>query len=167
MTRCGPLFPNIGEPVLRRFFWIVLLTLSLTTICQAKGTYLGKLSVNPRGPDSIGNPDGLYGSNLSPFSIHNPAGRYGSEVSNVSATNPHATRPPKLYDRTGIYRGRLSANPHLPDSTSNPYGRYGSKSSPDSINNPYGAGMPGRIDSPNNPYGEGMSLYADDDVHHK
>jgi hypothetical protein len=65
----------------------------------------------------------------------------------------------------------LSANPHLPDSTSNPYGRYGSKSSPDSspdsINNPYGADAPGRIDSPNNPYGEGMSLYADDAVDEK
>lgn len=70
-----------------------------------------------------------------------------------------------LFDDNGVYRGRLSANPRLPDSTSNRYGRYGSKSSPDSINNPNGPGAPGRLDSPNNPFGAGMSLYADDVVH--
>ena len=59
------------------------------------------------------------------------------------------------------YRGRLSNNPYLPDSTSNPYGRYGSPYSPDSINNPYGAGSPYRLDSPNNPYGTGLKIYGE------
>lgn len=59
------------------------------------------------------------------------------------------------------YRGRLSSNPYLPDSTSNPYGRYGSPFSPDSINNPYGAGSPYRWDSPNNPYGTGLKIYGE------
>ena len=64
--------------------------------------------------------------------------RYG----NQSPTNPYATNPPRIYDSQGDYRGQLSANPYLPDSTSNSYGQYGSRYSPDSINNPYGAGNP-------------------------
>ena len=81
----------------------------------------------------------------------------------VLADESFATDAPKLYDRNGNYRGRLSTNPYDPDSTSNPYGRYGSEYSPDSINNPYGAGSPYKADSPNNPYGQGMSIYGDDD----
>jgi hypothetical protein len=61
----------------------------------------------------------------------------------------------------GTYRGRLSNNPYLLDSTSNPYGRYGSPYSPDSINNPYGAGSPYKLDSPNNLYGTGLEIYGD------
>jgi len=48
---------------------------------------------------------------------------YGSPFSNQSATNPYATDAPRLYDQQGNYRGKLSANPYDPDSTSNPYGR--------------------------------------------
>ena len=58
---------------------------------------------------------------------------YGNPFSNQSATNPYATDAPRLYDQQGQYRGKLSANPYDPDSTSNPYGRYGSPFSPDSI----------------------------------
>jgi len=36
------------------------------------------------------------------------------------ATNPYAADAPKLYDQQGNYRGKLSANPYDPDSTSNP-----------------------------------------------
>jgi hypothetical protein len=52
------------------------------------------------------------------------------------------TDAPRLYDREGNYRGKLSANPYDPDSTSNPYGRYGSPFSPDSIKNPYSPSSP-------------------------
>lgn len=83
---------------------------------------------------------------------------YGSPFSNQSARNPFATDEPRLYDQQGNYRGKLSANPYDPDSTSNPYGRYGSPFSPDSINHPYSAGSPYRSDSPTNPYGRGLSI---------
>ena len=74
------------------------------------------------------------------------------------ATNPFATDAPRLYDQQGNYRGKLSANPYDPDSTSNPYGRYGSPYSPDSIKNPYGAGSPYSPSSPTNPYGHGLRI---------
>ena len=72
----------------------------------------------------------------------NPYSPNGSPYSNKSWANPYATDPPRIYDDQGNYRGRLSTNPYLPDSTSNPYGRYGNPYSPDSLNNPYGAGNP-------------------------
>jgi len=74
--------------------------------------------------------------------LMNPYSEYGSPYSNKSWTNPYATDAPKLFDRDGNYRGKLSANPYDTDSTSNPYGRFGSPYSADSINNPYGAGNP-------------------------
>ena len=64
----------------------------------------------------------------------------------------------RLYDQQGNYRGKLSANPFDPDSTSNQFGRYGSPVSPESLNNQYGAGSPFRPDSPNNPYGRGWKI---------
>ena len=36
------------------------------------------------------------------------------------------------------YLGRLSVNPHDPDSVVNPFGRFGNLLSPDSVNNPIG-----------------------------
>ena len=143
--------------------FICTLGLALTASAAMADEYLGKLSANQYDADSTSNPYGQYGSELSPDSINNRLGRYGSEYSNESPNNPYATNPPKLYDRDGNYRGKLSSNPHDPESTSNPYGRYGSEYSPDSINNPYGAGSELRDDSPNNPYGEGLSIYHDDD----
>ena len=56
------------------------------------------------------------------------------------------------------YRGKLSANPHDPDSASNLNGLYGSPFSPDSIKNPYGAGSPYSPSSPTNPYGRGLRI---------
>lgn len=93
----------------------------------------------PYDADCLDNPYGA-GSPYRSDGLMNPYSRYGSQYSNQSWTNPYATDAPKLYDRDGNYRGRLSSNPYEPDSVSNPYGRYGSKYSPDSINNPYGAG---------------------------
>ena len=67
--------------------------------------------------------------------------RRGSEVVFIH-WHDSRTDVPWLYDQQGNYRGKLSANPYDPDSTSNPYGCYGSPFSPDSIKNPYGAGNP-------------------------
>jgi hypothetical protein len=92
-------------------------------------------------PNSLSNPYGA-GSPYKADGLMNPYSQFGSQYSNKSWTNPYANDAPKLYDSSGRYLGRFSANPYHPDSTSNPYGRYGSQYSPDSINNPYGAGNP-------------------------
>lgn len=93
----------------------------------------------PYDPRCLNNPYGA-GNPFKGDGLMNPSSEYGSPYSDKSWTNPHATDAPKLYDQDGNYRGRLSSNPHDPDSTSNPFGRYGSRTSPDSINNPFGAG---------------------------
>ena len=86
-------------------------------------------------PYGAGNPykvDGL----MNPYSL------YGSPYSNRSWTNPFATEPPKIYDRQGNYRGRLSTNPFHPDSISNPFGRYGNPYSYENLMRRYGVGFP-------------------------
>ena len=103
--------------------------------------YLGNYSANPYNANSTSNPHGA-GSPYNANSVRNPYGQYGSPYSAKSATNPYTTNAPKLYDRQGNYRGKLSNNPYDADSVSNPYGRYGSPYSSDSINNPFGAGSP-------------------------
>ena len=102
-------------------------------------TYLGNLNGSEYDSNSLSNPYGA-GSPYKSNSPNNPYGKYGSPYSNKSANNPYATDAPKIYDRNGNYKGRLSTNPYDPDSTSNPYGRYGNPYSPDSLNNPYGLG---------------------------
>ena len=72
----------------------------------------------------INNPYGA-GNPYKADGLMNPYSPYGSPYSNRSWTNPFATEPPKIYDRDGNYRGRLSTNPFHPDSISNPFGRYG------------------------------------------
>ena len=125
--------------------WIVFLLLLFPLSVHAED--LGELSANPYNPDSTSNPFGA-GSPFKPDGLNNP-------FSNQSATNLFATDAPRLYDQQGNYRGKLSANPYDPDSTSNP---YGSPFSPDSINNPYGAGSPYSPSSPTNPYGRGLRI---------
>ena len=129
---------------------------------QESAEDLGRFSANPHQPNSTSKPEGPAGAAFTNTSVNNPSSRYGSPHSNQSATNPFATEAPKLYDSSGKYRGRLSANPYDPDSISNPFGRYGSKFSPDSINNRYGAGNPHDLDSPSNPYGRGMQIMPGD-----
>ena len=114
--------------------------------------FLGRLSRDPYGQDSLSNPYGA-GSPYAPNSLLNRYGRYGSRYSPYSSTNPYATKTPRIYSGDGAYLGELSSNPYAPDSISNPYGRYGSPYSPDSIKNPYGVyGSPYSPLSPNNPY---------------
>ncbi|MEM4412908.1 MAG: hypothetical protein QXD59_01380 [Candidatus Caldarchaeum sp.] len=127
---------------------------------STQAAYLGDLSANPFHPNSLANPFGA-GSPFLDKSPMNVFGPYGSPFSNRSATNPFATQAPRLYDREGNYRGRLSANPFDPDSISNPFGRYGSPFSPDSLNNPFGAGNPFRFDSPTNPFGLGWIIVGE------
>lgn len=124
--------------------------------------YIGQLSSNPYAPDSTSNPYGA-GNPYDSDSINNPYGEYGSPYSKKSVNNPYGTDAPKLYDREGNYRGKLSSNPYDPESISNPYGRYGNPYSSESINNPYGAGNPYASDSPTNPYGEGWTIIGQDD----
>ena len=66
----------------------------------------------------INNPYGA-GNPYKADGLMNPYSPYGSPYSNRSWTNPFATEPPKIYDRQGNYRGRLSTNPFHPDSISN------------------------------------------------
>jgi len=77
-----------------------------------------------------------------PYGAGNPYSEQGSPYSNKSWTNPYATDAPRIYDKKGNYRGKLSTNKYDPDSITNPYGKYGNPYSPYSLNNPYGAGNP-------------------------
>lgn len=95
----------------------------------------------PYDPNCLDNPYGA-GSPYKSDGLMNPHSEYGSPYSNKSWTNPYATDAPRIYDKQGNYRGRLSTNPYHEDSISNPHGRYGNPYSADSINNPYGVGSP-------------------------
>lgn len=97
------------------------------------------LAVCPYDYNCLDNPYGA-GSPYKSDGLMNPNSSQGSQYCNNSWTNPNATNAPSIYDQSGNYQGRLSANPYVADSTSNPYGRYGSQYSPDSINNPYNTG---------------------------
>ena len=89
----------------------------------------------------INNPYGA-GNPYKADGLMNPYSLYGSPYSNRSWTNPFATEPPKIYDRYGNYRGRLSTNPYHPDSISNPFGRYGNPYSYENLIRRYGIGFP-------------------------
>ena len=69
---------------------------SAPLIVGSDGKYLGRLSSNPYGLDSVSNPYGRYGSPYSPDSINNQFGKYGSPYSPYSVTNPFASSPPKI-----------------------------------------------------------------------
>ncbi|MEP6934027.1 MAG: hypothetical protein ABI988_08825 [Nitrospirota bacterium] len=116
--------------------WTLLVLLLFPLSVHAE--YLGNLSADEYDPNSIAN---QYGASnpYSSDSITNQFGIYGNPYSNQSATNPYATDAPRIYDKEGHYRGKLSTNQYDPDSVSNPYGGYGNPYSPDSLNNPYGA----------------------------
>jgi hypothetical protein len=135
---------------------IAVLTVSSAALAQR---YIGTLNSNPYDRNSVSDPYGA-GSRYNRNGVNNPYGRYGSPYGRESSRNPYAKEAPKLYDRDGNYRGRLSTNPYDPESVSNPYGRYGSPYSRFSPNNPYGAGSPYAPSSPTNPYGSGLRIYA-------
>jgi hypothetical protein len=142
---------------MRRFTVLLVIATTMFASCYGYAEYLGDLSTNRFGGNSTANPFG--GGN--PFNINsvtNQFGPYGSPFSNKSAANPFAADAPRLYDKQGNYRGKLSTNQSDPQSISNPFGQYGSQVSPDSINNPFGAGNPFNADSPTNPFGLGWRI---------
>jgi hypothetical protein len=61
-------------------------------------TYLGELTTDKYGTESIFNQYGTYGSKYSATSIWNEYGVYGSKYSNTSAFNEYATEPPVIYE---------------------------------------------------------------------
>ena len=136
---------------------VICFTIAIAIVCFAfaagclAGDYLGDFTANPYNPNRAASPPGY----TSPYSAPQVRQNYGYQ------TGDTGFNAPKLYDRSGNYRGELSNNPYSPDSISNPYGRYGSEYSPDSVNNPYGAGSVYRSDSPNNEYGTGWIIIGD------
>jgi hypothetical protein len=76
--------------------------------------YLGCLSCSQLAQDSIFNPVGPHGSNVSYESIWNRVSQYGSPVSPYSACNPVATDPPVIVDQNGQAYGRLTLSPVNP-----------------------------------------------------
>lgn len=135
-------------------FIVLMLVVVLASKVAMAEDYLGNLSVNPFGSNSLSNPA------LNPL-LNNPYSPYTNPYSNRSMNNPFATRAPRLHTPRGQYRGRLSVNPFAPDSISNPFGRYGNSLSPDSINNPLGAGSSFRPSSPNNLFGNGWMIIGE------
>ncbi len=132
-------------------FSILMINLEISYADEDK-QYLGEYSSNSLDSDSVSNPVGQYGSEISPNSINNPIGRYGSSISPHSVNNPLATDTPKLYSQDGTYLGKVSSNTLDPESISNPIGKYGSSISPGSINNPIGRyGSSISPESTNNP----------------
>lgn len=142
---------------MKRTLSTLLLALGLAlvpSLARAEDSpYLGRLSTNRFGSQSIGNPNSPYGSPYSSKSVTNPNGTYGSPYSSHGTTNPYATSTPKIYGSDGRYLGKLSSNPHDSESISNPNGKYGSPYSLNGINNPNSPyGSPYSSKSATNPY---------------
>lgn len=76
------------------------------------GQFLGLLSSNEYEPNSICNPNGIYGSSYSVTSIRNPSGLYGSTWGIYSPYNPNSLCPPAI-----VYQGQVvgfvTKNRHL------------------------------------------------------
>ncbi len=98
--------------------------------------YIGNLNTNQFDPDSVHNKFGTYGNPYSSLSINNEYGQYGSPYSLYSANNPHTLQAPRLYDSSGNFLGRLSANKFDIYSVTNPGSIYRAK-----FLNAYGVGV--------------------------
>ena len=67
---------------------------------EDRGVYIGNTSTNvfdPRYQDSIHNPVGRYGSEISPDSIHNPMHPYNDVTNPASPSNPLTSPGVDLY----------------------------------------------------------------------
>ncbi len=82
-------------------------------VVAADGTFLGMVTKNSFGSDSIGNTVGDYGSSVSAKSIFNRVGEYGSSVSSYSPWNAVAATPPKIITRDGLSWCFLTAKESL------------------------------------------------------
>ncbi len=83
------------------------------------GTYLGCLTCMDTDPESVHNPNGSFGSRLSPTSILNSFSEWGSRLSNLSVCNPLATDPPLVMDEARASHGRLTVNRYNPQAYRN------------------------------------------------
>jgi len=83
------------------------------------GTYLGCLTCLDTDPESVHNPNGSFGSRLSPTSILNSFSDWGSRLSNYSVCNPLATDPPLVMDEARGSHGRLTVNRYNPQAFRN------------------------------------------------
>jgi hypothetical protein len=63
-------------------------------IISPEGRFLGNLNANEYDPDSIANPEGIFGSEFSPWSINNPDSLVGSPNYPFSATSPYSVGEP-------------------------------------------------------------------------
>lgn len=73
------------------------------------GQFLGKLTLNQYGSESISNSYGSYGSPYSSTSIKNQYSQYGSPYSSLSPFNQYSSTPPTIYLRGRKY-GYLTKN---------------------------------------------------------
>ena len=74
------------------------------------GQFLGRITTNEYGSDSILNDYGDHGSEYSSDSIFNDYGSYGGEYSAESAFNDMASSPPRVYTKDGHFVGYLTTN---------------------------------------------------------
>ena len=82
-------------------------------------TYLGCITCPDTEDESVHNPNGNYGSRLSPTSILNTFSDWGSRTSNYSVCNPLATDPPIVVDEARARHGRLTINRYNPEAWRN------------------------------------------------
>ncbi len=68
----------------------------LAQLWAANGQFLGLLSSNQYDPNSICNPNGMYGSSWSATSIRTEYSMYGAEYGVYSAYNPYCVQPPAI-----------------------------------------------------------------------
>ena len=73
------------------------------------GQFLGKITINSIGHNSVLNSIGPYGSQISGTSIFNSIGRYGGEISRLSPFNSITSTPPKIY-KEDRFIGYLTVN---------------------------------------------------------
>jgi len=81
---------------------------------ESHKTYLGCLSCDEYGTDSVVNKYGSYGSSYSDTSIWNHYSDFGSPYSDYGACNPYANDPPVIVDSAGKFYGRLTLNVYHP-----------------------------------------------------
>lgn len=91
-SSCGPPLPR---PTTAEYSFATLDGSAI--IVAADGQFLGSISSNEYGADSIMNPYGTYGNKYSATSIFNDYGRYGGKYSSYSPFNAYTHTPPQIY----------------------------------------------------------------------
>lgn len=81
-------------------------------LLAADGAFLGRISRERDAADSLGNPNGAFGSPHAERSIFNEAGRYGAPDAEDSPYHRTSATPPRIV-RDGVALALLSVNPTL------------------------------------------------------